>query len=187
MPNTKPPTAPKYHDWSHFLVHNTSAALIIADQEGLITEFNPAAESLTGFSREEALCRPAEEIVHLRGGDPSTWNMVLQGQKEIMEELSLRNRSGQEVPVLINSFTLMDDRGVPQGGAIIIRNLTPVKRMETERRHLVNMFAHDLKTPVVATAGLVRPSSKGSWVRFPPRNWPISRSLTVIWKGWRSS
>ena len=28
--------------------------------------------------------------------------------------------------------------------------------METERRHLVNMFAHDLKTPVVATAGLIR-------------------------------
>ena len=31
----------------------------------------------------------------------------------------------------------------PQGGAIIIRDLTPVKRLETERRHLVNMFAHD--------------------------------------------
>ena len=57
---------------------------------------------------------------------------------------------------MVNSFTLRDGRGVPQGGAIIIRDLTPVKHMETERRHLVNMFAHDLKTPVVATAGLIR-------------------------------
>ena len=157
MPKNKRPTAPKYHDWSHFLIQNTSAALITANQEGLITEFNPAAESLTGFGREEALGRPAKEIVNLRGADPSTWNLVLQGQKEIIEEeLSLRNRSGQEATVIINSFTLRDDRGVPQGGAIIIRDLTPVKRMETERRHLVNMFAHDLKTPVVATAGLIR-------------------------------
>ena len=100
--------------------------------------------------------RPAEEIVHLRGADLSTWNLVLQGQKEVTEELSLRNRSGQEVPVMISSFALRDDRGIPQGGAIIIRDLTPVKRLETERRHLVNMFAHDLKTPVVGIAGLIR-------------------------------
>jgi two-component system phosphate regulon sensor histidine kinase PhoR len=81
----------------------------------------------------------------------------LERQKAVTEELSLRNRSGQEVPVLISSFALRDDRGgSPQGGAIIIRDLTPVKRLETERRHLVNMFAHDLKTPVVATAGLIR-------------------------------
>ena len=46
--------------------------------------------------------------------------------------------------------------GFPEGGAIILRDLTPVKRMENDRRHLVNMFAHDLKTPVVATAGLIR-------------------------------
>ncbi|MFA5183251.1 MAG: PAS domain-containing sensor histidine kinase [Syntrophales bacterium] len=159
MPNNKKPTRPafKHHDWSYFLIQTTPNAAITANQEGLITEFNPAAENLTGFTREEALGRPAMEIVHLRGAVPSTWNLVLQGRKEVIEKvLSLRNRSGQEVPVLINFFTLWDDREVPQGGAIIIRDLTLVKRMETERRHLVNMFAHDLKTPVVATAGLIR-------------------------------
>ena len=57
---------------------------------------------------------------------------------------------------MISSFALRDHRGVSQGGAIILRDLTPVKRLENERRHLVNMFAHDLKTPVVATAGLIR-------------------------------
>ena len=47
------------------LIQNIFAALITANQEGLITEFNLSAERLTGFSREEALGRPAEEIVHL--------------------------------------------------------------------------------------------------------------------------
>ena len=155
MPKKSPPSEPRNHDWSHFLIQNTPGAVITADQEGRITEFNRAAERLTGFSRGEAMGRPAEEVVHLRGADLSTWNLVCQGQKEVTEELSLRNRSGQEVPVMISSFALRDDRGVSQGGAIIIRDLTPVKRMETERRHLVNMFAHDLKTPVVATAGLI--------------------------------
>jgi two-component system, OmpR family, phosphate regulon sensor histidine kinase PhoR len=156
MPPKPPPPEPRDHDWSHFLIQNTPGAVITADQEGRITEFNRAAERLTGFSREEAIGRPAQEVVHLRGSDLSTWNPGWLGQKEVTEELSLRNRSGQEVPVMISSFALRDENGVPRGGAIILRDLTPVKRLETERRHLVNMFAHDLKTPVVATAGLIR-------------------------------
>ena len=161
MPTKPQPLRPKNHDWSRFLIQNTPGAVITADQEGRITEFNPAAERLTGFSRGEAMGRQAEEVVHLRGADLSTWSQVLQGQQEVTEEFSLRNRSGQEVPVMISAFALRDHRGVPQGGAIILRDLTPVKRMENERRHLVNMFAHDLKTPVVATAGLIRRLIRG--------------------------
>jgi two-component system phosphate regulon sensor histidine kinase PhoR len=156
MPRKPTPSGPREHDWSRFLIQNTPGAVITADSQGRITEFNRAAERLTGFSREEAMGQAAEEVVHLRGADLSTWNLVLQGQKDVTEEVLLRNRSGQEVPVMISSFALRDDHGVPQGGAIIIRDLTPVKRLETERRHLINMFAHDLKTPVVATAGLIR-------------------------------
>ncbi len=156
MPKKPPPAELRDHDWSHFLIQNTPGAVITADQEGRITEWNRAAERLTGFSRGEAMGRPAEEVVRLRGDDVSTWKQVLQGQKEITEEVLLSNRSGQEVPVMVSSFALRDDAGIPQGGAIIIRDLTPVKRLETERRHLVNMFAHDLKTPVVGIAGLIR-------------------------------
>jgi PAS domain S-box-containing protein len=156
MPQKKRTSVFKSHDWSHFLIQNTPGAVITADQEGRITEFNPAAERLTGYSRAEAMGRPAEEVLHLHGASLSAVDLVLKWQKEVTEELFLRNRSGQEVPVMISSFALRDDRGDLQGGAIIIRDLTLVKRLETERRHLVNMFAHDLKTPVVATAGLIR-------------------------------
>jgi two-component system, OmpR family, phosphate regulon sensor histidine kinase PhoR len=156
MPKVKPKAALKSQDWSHFLVQNTPGAVITADREGHITEFNPAAERLTGYSRGEAMGRAAEEVLDLRGEDLGTWKLVLAGQKEVTEEVSLRNRSGQEVPAMVSSFTLRDDQGTPQGGAIVIRDLTPVKRLEMERRHLVNMFAHDLKTPVVGTAGLIR-------------------------------
>lgn len=158
MPNKKPPTAPKYHDWSHFLIQNTTGAVITADSEGRITECNPAAERLTGYSRSEALGRPAEEVLHFQGGELNfPLSLVWKGQRKVVQELILCNRSGQEVPVMISTFALREKHeGPPQGGAIIIRDLTPVKRLETDRRHLVNMFAHDLKTPVVATAGLIR-------------------------------
>jgi two-component system, OmpR family, phosphate regulon sensor histidine kinase PhoR len=179
MPKKPPPLRPKNHDWSRFLIQNTPGAVITADQEGRITEFNLAAERLTGFSRGEAMGRPAEEVVLLRRADLSLWNLVLQGQQELTEEFSLRNRSGQEVPVLISAFALRDHRGVPRGGAIIVRDLTPVKRMETDRRHLVNMFAHDLKTPVVATAGLIRRIIRGKLGPVPASQMAYLQTVDV--------
>ena len=94
MPKKPPPSEPRDHDWSHFLIQNTPGAVITADQEGRVTEWNRAAERLTGFSRDEAMGRPAEEVVRLRGDDVSTWKQVLQGQKEITEEVLLSQPFG---------------------------------------------------------------------------------------------
>jgi two-component system, OmpR family, phosphate regulon sensor histidine kinase PhoR len=157
MPTGKPPKLGQSHDWSHFLIQNTPGAVVTADKPGRILEFNPAAERMTGFSRVEALGQPAGAILHFQEGEEQfPLSRVWRGEHEVTQELVLKSRSDQEVPVMISSFALKDDHGVPQGGAVIIRDLTLVKRLETERRHLVNMFAHDLKTPVVGTAGLIR-------------------------------
>jgi two-component system phosphate regulon sensor histidine kinase PhoR len=149
-------------DWSYFIVQKTPGAVITADGQGRISQFNPAAERLTGYSREEALGRPATEILNCEGGDATcSMSLVMKGQAEVTQELILRDRSDQPMPVMVSSFALLDEAGAPQGGAIIIRDLTLVKRLERERRQLVNMFAHDLKTPVVGVAGLVRRLREG--------------------------
>jgi len=151
------PLPRKSHDWSHFLIQHSPNALITTDAQGRITEFNPAAERITGYSRAEALGRPAEEILDCQGCDLNYFlKPVVGDQNEVTQEGTLRHRSGQAVPVIISYLGLWDERGAPQGGAVIIRDLSLVKRMKMERRHLVNMFAHDLKTPIVATSGLIR-------------------------------
>jgi PAS domain S-box-containing protein len=169
MPRDQHATLSKSHDWSHFLVHKTPGAVITADKNGRITEFNPAAESMTGFSRVEALGGEAGNILHFQGDEANfSLGQVWEGQLEVTQELTMLNRSGQEVPVMISTFALKDERGIARGGAVIIRDLTLVKRLETERRHLVNMFAHDLKAPVVGTAGLVRRLLQGKLGPLPP-------------------
>ncbi len=169
MPKGMHATSTRSHDWSHFLIQKTPGAVITADTQARITEFNPAAERMLGFSRAEALGRLAGEILHFQGGEVTfPLSQVWQGKLEVTEELILHNRSGQEVPVMISSFALRDDRGAIYGGAVIIRDLTLIKRLETERRHLVNMFAHDLKTPVVGTAGLIRRLLQGKLGQMSP-------------------
>jgi two-component system phosphate regulon sensor histidine kinase PhoR len=56
---------------------------------------------------------------------------------------------------------LRDDQGNLLGGVESFRDIGLFKRMENERRQLVGMFAHDLKTPVVAAAGLLRRLAQG--------------------------
>ncbi len=155
MPEANPAKRPKRNDWSSFIVHHTPGAVITTDAQGRITEFNPAAEKLTGYRREEALGQPLDQILKCQGEEAgSALDRVISGNAEETKELVLHNRAGETVPVMISAFPLRDRKTL--GAAIIIRDLTPVKRLETERRHLVNMFAHDLKTPVVGMAGLIR-------------------------------
>ena len=157
MPEAKPAKRRKRIDWSRFIVHHTSGAVITTDAQGRITEFNPAAEKLTGYRREEALGQPMDLILTCQGAEAGTLlERVMSDQAEETKELVLLNRAGEKVPVIVSSFALRDRQTELLGAAVILRDLTPIKRLETERRHLVNMFAHDLKTPVVGMAGLIR-------------------------------
>jgi two-component system phosphate regulon sensor histidine kinase PhoR len=157
MPEAKPAKKPRRNDWSRFIVQHTPGAVITTDAQGRITEFNPAAEKLTGYRQEEALGQPLDQILNCEGAEGgSLLERVMCGTAEETEELVLRNRAGGKVPVMVSSFALRDRQTELLGVAVILRDLTVVKRLETERRHLVNMFAHDLKTPVVGMAGLIR-------------------------------
>jgi signal transduction histidine kinase len=103
-----------------------------------------------------------DQILNCQGEEAgSVLDRVKRGKAEEIWELALAKRSGEKVPVLISAFPLKDPKTVLLGAAVIIRDLTPMKRQETERRNLLNMFAHDLKTPVVGMAGLIRRLLRG--------------------------
>ncbi len=161
MPKSKFPTRPKSYDWSRFIVQHTPGAVITLNARRRITEFNPAAERLTGYSREEAIGQPVAQILHYGDESEFPWDQVMSGNEEFTQEMNLNSRSGQKVPVMVSSFALREEAGGPRGAAIIIRDLTLIKRLDTERRRQVNMFAHDLKTPVVGIGGLIRRLRQG--------------------------
>jgi two-component system phosphate regulon sensor histidine kinase PhoR len=145
-------------DWSYFIIQSTPSGVLTLDNQGRITDINPAAEALTGYSRSEALGLMCDDILPCETTEHETCpiSSVILHQKQMTQELLLRSRSGPTMPVMLNAFPLKDDRGVFLGGVLVIQDLTFIKGLEKERRHLVNMFAHDLKTPVVGMAGLLQ-------------------------------
>ncbi len=163
MLKEKPTAQPKPYDWSHFIIQKAPAGVITIDGQGRISDCNPAAEEITGYNRGQILGRLALDVLHCKRGEHEDCpiRLAMGGQDIESQELVLLDSSGQEVPVMLRAFALKDDLGVQLGGVIIFQDLTSVKHLEKERRHLVNMFAHDLKTPVVGMAGLIRRLRQG--------------------------
>jgi len=153
---------PQAAAWAPVIIDKAPAGIIIMDREGRVTDFNPAAASISGYSREEALGRRVREVLACEADrEDCPLKAAMRGLEVETQELAVLNRLKEAVPVMLSAFPLKTKGGIILGGVIIFRDLSPIKRLEKERRHLVNMFAHDLKTPVVGMAGLVRRLRQG--------------------------
>jgi two-component system phosphate regulon sensor histidine kinase PhoR len=144
------------------IIEKAPAGVIILNSVGRVMDFNPAASTISGYRREEALGRPLLEVLSCDADrEDCPIRAAMGGQEVESQELMVLNRLGQSMPLMFSAFPLKNEGGLLLGGVIIFRDLSTIKRLENERRHLVNMFAHDLKTPVVGVGGLVRRLCQG--------------------------
>lgn len=161
-PDKATPTATMRLDLLTFLLHNAPAGIIIVDEKMTVTDINALGEKITGFSAGDAVGRHCRQV--FRGtlcGDKCPLELIITAEKLLDQEDLLYNRQGDAVPILFSSLAFRDEQGIFQGGALIFRDMSPFKLLEEERRHLVNMFAHDLKTPVVGMSGLLQRLIRG--------------------------
>jgi two-component system, OmpR family, phosphate regulon sensor histidine kinase PhoR len=146
----------KTQEWPHFIINSMADGVITVDGEMHITDLNRAAEKLTGFSRQEAMGRFCGEVLQssLCGRECPLRTAMASGEV-ISQEATLKSHGEEKVDVMLTASALRDDMGNLLGGVETFRDIGPIKQMERERRQLAGMFAHDLKGPVVAVAGLL--------------------------------
>jgi PAS domain S-box-containing protein len=143
-------------DWPHFIIQSVPDGIITVDGQRHITDLNRAAENLTQYSRNEALGQFCGEILQSSlCGQECPLKMAMNGDEAISREAVLSTRDGQKIEVMIAAAALRDDGGNLLGGVETFKDIGPFKLLEKERRQIAGMFAHDLKTPVVAVAGLL--------------------------------
>jgi two-component system, OmpR family, phosphate regulon sensor histidine kinase PhoR len=165
----KAPTNPEGHDWPHFIIQSMADAVITVDGDMRITDLNRAAEKLTGFSREEALGQFCGKVLHSSMcGRECPLKMAMSDGEAVTREAVLHNRHGEDIEVMLAASALRDDQGNLLGGVETFKDISPFKTIEKERRYLVSMFAHDLKTPVVAVGGLINRLRKGKAGELTP-------------------
>jgi PAS domain S-box-containing protein len=136
------------------VLDGTPDVIVATDTQGRITEFNRAAENLTGFFTEEVLGRSFVEVL------PDAAPHVEVGRKG--RELALTRPDGSPCEIHLVSAVLTDDSGGPSGRVYLGRDVTDLRRAEkslaqAERLsslgEVVAGVAHELNNPLSAVLG----------------------------------
>ena len=117
----------------------TSDAIVLSTPEDVITQWNPAAEKLFGWSAAEAVGQPMTLIVpeHLHEAHRAALAQLTDGHKANLRDapvqVSAIRRSGEEVPIELSLACWRErDHHRPGGFVAIIRDRTKQKKLEDD-------------------------------------------------------
>jgi two-component system cell cycle sensor histidine kinase/response regulator CckA len=114
-----------------FLFESIKDAVVFTDADGLITDWNPAAERLWGYSREEVIGRDAS-FLHGETGDQVVQTLLdaLEQDERWEGVLRTRSRDGAERVCDVRVLPLRDAAGRTVGTVGINRDITAQRRVE---------------------------------------------------------
>lgn len=140
------------------ILKNLPVGFSLVDKEGIILEFNPAAERLTGYLRNEIRGKSHLQIFH-GSSDPHSCPLFSQAFEQhtssIATEGILKKKTGESITLSLTIFPLFDDVGNFLGGVELFRDITEIKQRERERKNFLSMLVHDMKNPIVIGEGFL--------------------------------
>jgi two-component system sensor histidine kinase HydH len=142
-----------------------SNGLVSVDLDGRVQLFNQAAEKLSGYPAAVLRARPSGEIISRAGAHPDPLREALEaGHAPRAMEAALHAASGKPLPIRLTTSLLRDEDGAVQGVLGEFADLSAIKRMEAQIRHLdklaalgrfTSSVAHEIRNPLAGiTAGI---------------------------------
>ena len=137
------------------LLQSLPVGMISVDPDFHITELNAQGERILGYTQEEVLGRPCGEVLQAEvcHGQCPIRTALNRGQPTGPIDTVFQNKEGQRRAVRLHAAGLYDSDGKLVGGVEVFQDVTELKAMEREKANLVNMFAHDMKSPLVGIQG----------------------------------
>ncbi|MBW2023663.1 MAG: sigma 54-interacting transcriptional regulator [Deltaproteobacteria bacterium] len=116
------------------ILENISEGVIAIDLDKKITFFNKAAESLTGFSSQDALGQYCFDIFRANiCAERCPMDQVLKGENQPRDVPAfIINKSGDQVPISVSSCGLRADGGELIGVIEIFRDLSELERLRRQ-------------------------------------------------------
>jgi two-component system phosphate regulon sensor histidine kinase PhoR len=155
------------NDFRHIheiIVNSLPVGFSRVDQNGTIREFNPAAEKITGYRKEEVLRTSHLNIIH-GSSDPEACPLFTHAFKErtysVATETEIVRKTGETINLAVTTAPLFDAAGDFIGGVELFRDITELKRVERERKNFLAMIAHDMKNPVIVAGGFLNRLAAG--------------------------
>jgi len=138
--------------------NNLPIGFTLVDEEGVVVDFNPQAEAITGYLKNEVMGKSHLEILHgtsEREACPLFTYAIQKKQQTVEIETTLKKKSGEFITIAATISPLFDKDSCFIGGVELFRDISAIKKLERERKNILPMFAHDMKSPVITSGGFL--------------------------------
>jgi two-component system phosphate regulon sensor histidine kinase PhoR len=137
------------------LLEQLSDAVILADENGLVTFLNPAAGRMFQTSPARAMGRPVEELLrHHR--------LIALWERSRTQCETCSEAIEWPVRRLFLNAIVVPDAHHPGGSLILVQDLTRLRLLETMRRDFVANFSHEIRTPLTSIQVLAETLRNGA-------------------------
>ncbi|QFU15113.1 sensor domain-containing protein [Microvirga thermotolerans] len=132
------------HELSQVTLRSIGDGVLTTDVNGCVTSLNPAAESMTGWTSDEAVGRPLHEVLRIAfcgedgqilcigslplGSDPA-W---------LGRNTMLLRRDGSAIPVEETAAPIRDRAGAIVGGVLVLHDVTEQRALTSQLAHLAH-------------------------------------------------
>ncbi|NLN65974.1 MAG: EAL domain-containing protein [Clostridiaceae bacterium] len=99
--------------------------MVITDRNHRIRDINEGTKMMLGFSKEELVGKTFDALI-LEGIG------CTENSRNSKKEVSLRQKNGESLRVLLSSSTLLDEWDEPYGSVFIFQDLTEIKKIQNE-------------------------------------------------------
>jgi len=155
------------------IVASSHDAIVSKTLDGIVTTWNPAAESMFGYSASEMVGRPLSPLIppDRMAEEEMILARVRVGEPVEHYETIRRRRDGGEVRVSLSVSPIRNDRGEIVGASKIARDITEqakvrdrLEELQSELLHvsrlndmgqLASAFAHELNQPLAAIGNYI--------------------------------
>ena len=150
--------------FSRHIIDSLTSGLATTDIEGRILTFNRAAASITGIPAEEAVGRPAIEVLALPPEFTTLFGAQPQRPKLPRMDIAFRRRDGRKIELGLSTALLFTPRG-EVGFLLTFQDVTEVRRQDREARvqqrlaavgEMAAGIAHEIRNPLASMAGSIQ-------------------------------
>jgi PAS domain S-box-containing protein len=140
------------------IVRTSDDPMVSKQMDGTITNWNPAAERLYGYSAEEAIGKPITLIIppELDNELPGIMRRLARGERIDHYETVRLTRMGRRIHVSVTITPLRDRAGRIVGASAVTRDITERRLLQRKQREFLTMVAHDLRSPLTSIKGFAQ-------------------------------
>jgi len=140
--------------WFRGIIESSQDVLLVFDSKGKLADANKAAEAFFSTPKNQLLGLEPEEVLKRLNIDPKTissrfWEGLKEAYSSGKETVYEGYFSAMDKQLLVSFLPLFLGKEL-KGVILTIKDITPLRKLELERRTLLEAVAHDLGSPITS-------------------------------------